>query len=251
MHHEMKLYGDSFAKMTKGSKKSELRLNDEKRQLLHVGDTIEFCNTLNQGETVQVEITYLNTYPNFTELFEGVKQDYPSWEKEPFIQGMYQYYSPEDEKKYGALEIGIRLLSKMASDHLTYLAYEGRKLSTTFVETTRVQEGVACDVYEIDAERDLGVVTIQPGFHSPRQRILKGTKTIQRFISGTAQLSVTDVEGNVHVHTFNSKGVTQNNDVEVKVGEIMEWSSLGPQPLVYHEICEPPYEDGRFENLPQ
>lgn len=106
-------------------------------------------------------------------------------------------------------------------------------------------------MYAVDEERDLGVVTIQPGFHSPRQRILRGTKTIQRFVSGTAQLSVTDQEGKEQAYSFPSSNEVHNNDVEVKVGEIMEWNSLGPDPLVYHEICEPPYEDGRFENLPQ
>lgn len=134
--------------------------------------------------------------------------------------------------------------------HLTYLAYGGKNLPVSFVETTAVQEGVMCDVYAVDEERDLGVVTIQPGFHSPRQRVLKGTKTIQRFVSGAAQLSVTNQEGKEQAYSFPSSNEAHSNDIEVKVGEIMEWSSLGPDPLVYHEICEPPYEDGRFENLP-
>ena len=64
--------------------------------------------------------------------------------------------------------------------------------------------------------------------------------TIQRFISGSGHLSVTNLRGKIHSVQFKSEGATKNNDIEVRIGEIMQWSSLGPEPLVYYEICEPP-----------
>jgi ASC-1-like (ASCH) protein len=111
MHHTMNLYADSFAKVLSGTKKSELRLNDEKRQQIHVGDTITFRNAASEDETIDTEVTYLKTYPNFASLFDGMQHDYPNCQKESFIQGMYQYYTPAKELRYGALEIGIRVLN--------------------------------------------------------------------------------------------------------------------------------------------
>ena len=47
MKHEMKLNNKPFEKIKKGTKTIELRLNDEKRQLLKVNDYIEFNNITN------------------------------------------------------------------------------------------------------------------------------------------------------------------------------------------------------------
>ena len=136
-------------------------------------------------------------------------------------------------------------------NRLSHFSHQGREYPVTFVETSSVKEGVQCDVYRVDNDtsKDLAVIEIQPGFLSPRQRIVRGTSTIQRFISGQAHLSVTDVLGKERKLLFKSENANQNSDVAVQVGEIMQWSSIGPEPLVYHEICEPPYEEGRFENL--
>jgi ASC-1-like (ASCH) protein len=42
MLHQMKLQPNPFEQIKNGSKTLELRLNDEKRQLIKVGDEIEF-----------------------------------------------------------------------------------------------------------------------------------------------------------------------------------------------------------------
>ena len=42
MEHIMKLYESSFEDVKYGKKKREYRLNDEKRKLVRVGDTIRF-----------------------------------------------------------------------------------------------------------------------------------------------------------------------------------------------------------------
>jgi len=140
----------------------------------------------------------------------------------------------------------------MKPNKIPTLILDDEELSVTFVETQKVKEGVTCDIYTIDGDstKDLAVIEIQPGFRSPRQKVMKGTRTIQRFISGTAYLYVNGLDGSEHTRFFASKEARQNNDVEVRVGEIMQWSSLGPDLLAYYEICEPPFEKGRFEDLP-
>ena len=103
----MRLESVSFSQMKQGIKTSELRLNDEKRQRLQVGDTIVFINTADPQETLHTTVTYLRHYPDFTSLYEGVRADYPAWDEPSFIHGMYRHYTPEEEQPYGALEIGI------------------------------------------------------------------------------------------------------------------------------------------------
>jgi ASC-1-like (ASCH) protein len=111
MVHEMRLHPESFEKIKNGQKTIELRLHDEKRRLIHVGDTIKFMNRANE-ENVITEVTYLKPYPNFKDLFSAVKDYYPSISEKEFVQEMYQYYSPKDEQQYGALEIGIQLVKE-------------------------------------------------------------------------------------------------------------------------------------------
>jgi ASC-1-like (ASCH) protein len=112
MIHEMRLHAEPFAKMQSGTKTTELRINDDKRQLLHVGDIIVFTNRANTHETLTTKVSYLKTYPTFRDLFMSVKHLYPEWEEDAFVKSMYAYYSPEDELKYGALEIGIALVTE-------------------------------------------------------------------------------------------------------------------------------------------
>ena len=77
----MKLNNGPFKNIKNGTKTIELRLNDEKRQLLKIKDLIEFTNreTLEQ---LLVEIENLYHYPSFEELYKhfdkvamGYKED--------------------------------------------------------------------------------------------------------------------------------------------------------------------------------
>ena len=58
----MKLNNEQFEKIKNETKTVELRLNDEKRQLLRVKDLIEFTNR-NTNEKILVEIERLYYYP--------------------------------------------------------------------------------------------------------------------------------------------------------------------------------------------
>ena len=109
MKHEMKLNNGPFKNIKNGTKKIELRLNDEKRQLLKIKDLIEFTNreTLEQ---LLVEIENLYHYPSFEELYKhfdkvamGYKED-----EEADPKDMEEYYSKEEQEKYGVLGIEIK-----------------------------------------------------------------------------------------------------------------------------------------------
>ena len=109
MKHEMKLHNGPFEKIKSGTKTIELRLNDEKRQVLKIKDMIEFTNRTT-NEKLLVEIEDLYKYPSFEELykhFDKISMGYN--ENEPANpKDMEEYYSKEEQDKYGVLGIQIR-----------------------------------------------------------------------------------------------------------------------------------------------
>jgi len=108
MVYNMKLNQGPFTKIKNGSKTIELRLNDEKRRLLNIGDTIIFTNT-ETGETLETEVLGLYKYPSFEELykkFNKVELGYEEYEKARYTD-MEEYYTKQDIDKYGV--VGIRL----------------------------------------------------------------------------------------------------------------------------------------------
>ena len=110
MLYLMKLQSDPFEKIKNGTKTIEIRLNDEKRQLLNVGDTIEFSLFDNPEQKILTEILSLQKFKNFKELcYAFDPKSYGSENKEEY-ELMYKYYSKEDEEKYGVLAIKIKNL---------------------------------------------------------------------------------------------------------------------------------------------
>lgn len=68
MEHVMKLRPNPFSKIKSGQKTIELRLYDEKRQLISVGDVICFVNTKDETDVLVTEVKalHLNPLMNFT-----------------------------------------------------------------------------------------------------------------------------------------------------------------------------------------
>ena len=112
MKHYMNLCPEPFEMIRSGEKTIELRLNDEKRKAISVGDTIVFTNTQDNSRQISATITALHKFKNFTELYSKLpllkcgytEEDIDSAKPED----MNVYYSKELEEKYGAL--GIELI---------------------------------------------------------------------------------------------------------------------------------------------
>lgn len=109
--HRMNLHPGPFERMRAGEKTDELRLRDDKRRLIRVGDWIEFRKRPDFREALTAEVTALKTYPSFADLYEGVKARYPQHDRDSFIRAMREYYSPEDEARYGVLEIDLKVIA--------------------------------------------------------------------------------------------------------------------------------------------
>lgn len=103
----MKLAPEPFGKIVRGEKVIESRLYDEKRQKISVGDTIEFNENEKPENIVRVHVTEILRYPTFKELFNSKASSIFGRESnELLLQEIRQFYSEEDERKYGV--VGIR-----------------------------------------------------------------------------------------------------------------------------------------------
>ena len=111
MKHEMKLNNGPFKNIKNGTKTIELRLNDEKRQLLKIKDLIEFTNRENL-EKMLVEIQNLYHYPSFDELYKHFDKVSMGYKENDVAdpKDMEEYYSKEEQEKYGVLGIEIKKL---------------------------------------------------------------------------------------------------------------------------------------------
>lgn len=108
MTHAMNLWDDSFQAVKEGWKTVEMRLNDEKRSLIHVDDTIVFTNTKTK-ETISCKVINVYRYPSFFELYNShdkVSIGYKDGEiANP--DDMLAYYTREQIEKYGV--VGLEL----------------------------------------------------------------------------------------------------------------------------------------------
>lgn len=110
MHHEMSLRPGPFAKIADGSKRWELRLHDEKRRLISVGDTITFACTVDE-RTVEVRVKELRPFASFTELYAALPLTECGYTADNVASAdprdMEKYYPHEKQAQYGVLAIGV------------------------------------------------------------------------------------------------------------------------------------------------
>ena len=113
MLHHMKLNPEPFYQMRKGAKTIELRLYDPKRQRIKVGDQIEFSNTQDKMEKFRVDVTALHLFASFSELYRTLPLKACGYTDETKADpsDMNQYYSLEEQRKYGVVGIEVELVN--------------------------------------------------------------------------------------------------------------------------------------------
>ena len=109
--HYMNLFPEPFALIENRTKTIEMRLNDEKREMLKIGDLIVFVNTNTKKELI-VEIIDLKTFNTFDELYAKYTKKSLGYKDNEIAdpKDMNEYYSNDKINKYGALAIEISLL---------------------------------------------------------------------------------------------------------------------------------------------
>lgn len=113
MIHEMKLQPKYFNYILNGTKRIELRLNDEKRQTIKVGDTIKFLKEPNLDEFFLVKVIELIKYNSFLEMFNDYDISILSdngMSKEELLNDLEKFYTKEKQQTYGVLGIRFELI---------------------------------------------------------------------------------------------------------------------------------------------
>ena len=112
MKYIMKLNPKYFEYMKNGTKRIEIRLNDEKRKDLKIGDEIIFQKKPELKEELYTQIVSLNIKRNFKELIEKIDVSEYSDKSESegkFLNDLYKFYTKEQEEKYGVVGIQIKI----------------------------------------------------------------------------------------------------------------------------------------------
>lgn len=107
----MNLQPKYFDFIKDGTKRIELRLYDEKRQLIRLGDIIEF--TKPDDEKFKAEVIGLLLYSSFDDLFEdfdiSVLAD-ATMTKQELLDVLGEFYTPEKQAEFGVVGIRLKLL---------------------------------------------------------------------------------------------------------------------------------------------
>lgn len=112
MKYNMNLNNEPFNQIKAGTKTIEIRLNDEKRQLLKEKDLIEFTNRTTL-ETILVEIVKLHQFANFDELYKHFDKVSLGYDEDDIADSkdMEKYYSKEEQERYGVVGIEIKRIA--------------------------------------------------------------------------------------------------------------------------------------------
>ncbi len=110
MEHILKLQPKYFDYISNGTKRIELRLYDEKRKKINIGDTIIFQKEPKLEIKMKVKVVGLLRYNTFEELLEdfdiAIMAD-KSMTKQELLNVLEEFYTPEKQKQYGV--VGIRI----------------------------------------------------------------------------------------------------------------------------------------------
>jgi ASC-1-like (ASCH) protein len=115
MEHQMKLFEEPFELIKSGKKVIEIRLNDEKRQAIKIGDEIKFFKLPNCEESLKVKVLGLLQYCSFDQLYKDIPFvlfGCEGKELKQMLDRTYAIYTKDQEIKYGALGIRIELIKE-------------------------------------------------------------------------------------------------------------------------------------------
>ena len=112
--HYMNLTPEPLELIRSGKKTIELRLYDEKRQAIKVGDTITFTNTEDPDDILTVAVEDLFLFDSFKELYKALPLTECGYTEEDIDtaspQDMDIYYPKEKQAKYGVVGIKVKVI---------------------------------------------------------------------------------------------------------------------------------------------
>ncbi|MGN1371190.1 MAG: ASCH domain-containing protein [Candidatus Coprovivens sp.] len=102
------LHPDVFEIVKNKTKDIEVRVNDEKRRKLKIGDTLVFLKRPNDDEEIRAKVIGLEYYNYFDDLVENYDMEriyLSNYTKEEYLNEMKRFYTREDQEKYGVVAI--------------------------------------------------------------------------------------------------------------------------------------------------
>ena len=112
MIHSMTLNPAPYAAMQRGDKTVEMRLYDDKRRAVQVGDTIRFTCPGFTGESLNVRVDAVRVFPDFASLYAAYDARALGYgagaAADP--RDMEKYYSPTRIARCGVVALEITLI---------------------------------------------------------------------------------------------------------------------------------------------
>ena len=120
MKFNMHLKDGPFNAIKDGTKDIEMRLYDETRKQIKVGDIIEFARN-DDSESLEVVVLNLHVFDSFKEIYEKFDKERLGYKENEVAhyKDMEQYYPREKIEENGVVGIEIMLLDKISPAILT------------------------------------------------------------------------------------------------------------------------------------
>lgn len=112
--HDMRLDPEGFDKIREGRKKIDIRVYDEKRRRVRVGDTIVFSKRPEESEKVEVGVVGVSVFGSFRELlaaFDSREFGHdPALGLDERVEMQREHYTKDEERENGVVGIHVTLL---------------------------------------------------------------------------------------------------------------------------------------------
>jgi len=98
-----------------GIKTVEIRLNDEKRRKIKVGDSVYFVRRSQRPQVLKVEVVALQSFASFDEVYsayDSTALGFRGATLMEFLENYYAIYSDEKEYEFGVLAMQVKVLSE-------------------------------------------------------------------------------------------------------------------------------------------
>lgn len=107
--HRMSLQTEHYYLLKSGVKTVELRLLDDKRKLLNVGDSIEFSDASDSQDCFNARIIALHKHPTFDVLCDSVSGKQCGFEtREDLLKVLEEFYPLSRQNDFGVVGIEIQ-----------------------------------------------------------------------------------------------------------------------------------------------
>ncbi len=111
--HQMNLQQQFFDYLQTGTKRIELRLYDDKRRQIKLGDEIEFAKS--DTAKLKTQVIGLLLYDSFEELLKDLPIELladKTMTKSELLGVLGEFYTKKQQQKYGVVGIRLKILPK-------------------------------------------------------------------------------------------------------------------------------------------